>query len=80
MSRSRISITVFGALALAACTADRIDPVSPLAVAPSRSVSAAAPDRYIVLAKNTFKADFASRVAALGGTVEQSTRAPASPW
>jgi len=72
MSRSRISITVFGALALAACTADRIDPVSPLAVSPSRSVSAAAPARYVVLAKNSgFKADFAARVAALGGTVEQ---------
>ena len=42
MSRSRISITVFGALALAACTADRIDPVSPLAVSPARSVSTAA--------------------------------------
>jgi len=71
MSLSRISITVFGALALAACTADRIDPVSPLAVSP-RSVSTAAPDRYIVLAKNSgFAADFAARVAALGGTVEQ---------
>jgi lantibiotic leader peptide-processing serine protease len=72
MSRSRISITVVGALALAACTADRIDPVSPLAVSPSRSVSAAAPTSYIVLAKNGgFKADFAARVAALGGTVQQ---------
>ncbi len=72
MSRSRISITLFGALALAACTADRIDPVSPLAPAPMRSVSAAAPQRYIVLANGGgFKADFAARVAALGGTVEQ---------
>lgn len=72
MSRSRISITVIGALALAACTADRIDPVSPLAVSPLRSVSAQAPVRYLVLAKNSgFKSDFAARVAALGGTVEQ---------
>ena len=71
MSRSRISITVLGALALAACTADRIDPVSPLAVSPSRSVSSVAPTRYIVLAKNSgFESDFATRVAALGGTVE----------
>jgi hypothetical protein len=72
MSRSRISITVLGALALAACTADRIDPVSPLAVSPSRSVSSVASTRYIVLAKNSgFKSDFSARVAALGGTVEQ---------
>jgi subtilisin family serine protease len=72
MSRSRISITVLGALALAACTADRIDPVSPLAVSPSRSVSAPVPARYIVLAKHSgFRSDFASRVAAFGGTVEQ---------
>jgi subtilisin family serine protease len=74
MSRNRICITVLGALTLAACTADRIDPVSPLALSPSasRAVSAAAPARYIVLAKgNGFKADFAARVAALGGTVEQ---------
>ena len=71
MSRSRISITVVGALALAACTADRIDPVSPLAVSPARSVRSVAPIRYIVLAKNSgFKSDFATRVAALGGTVE----------
>jgi subtilisin family serine protease len=71
MSRSRIGITVFGALALAACTADRIDPVSPVALSPSRTVSAAAASRYIVLAKgNGFKPDFATRVAALGGTVE----------
>jgi hypothetical protein len=71
MSRSRISITVMGALALAACTADRIDPVSPLAVSPARSVSSVAPTRYIVLAKNSgFKSDFATRVAARGGTVE----------
>jgi subtilisin family serine protease len=72
MSRSRISIALFGALALAACNADRIDQVSPLAVSPARSVSAQAPVRYLVLAKSSgFKADFAARVAALGGTVEQ---------
>src|SRR4051812_41856439 len=72
MSRSRISITLIGAIALAACNADRIDQVSPLAVSPARSVSTQAPVRYIVLAKNSgFKADFAARVAALGGTVEQ---------
>ncbi|HEX7979423.1 MAG TPA: S8 family serine peptidase [Gemmatimonadaceae bacterium] len=72
MSRSRISITVFGALALAACNADRIDPVGPLVPSALRSVSAAAPQRYIVLANGSgFKADFAARVAALGGTVEQ---------
>jgi len=72
MSRSRISIALFGALALAACNADRIDQVSPLAVSPARSVSAQAPVRYLVLAKTSgFKTDFAARVAALGGTVEQ---------
>ncbi|MBW8770899.1 MAG: S8 family serine peptidase [Gemmatimonadetes bacterium] len=72
MSRSRISITLIGAIALAACNADRIDQVSPLTVSPSHVVSAAAPARYLVLAKNSgFKADFAARVAALGGTVEQ---------
>jgi hypothetical protein len=72
MSRSRIGIAVLGALALAACNADRIDQVNPLAVTPSRAVSSATSTRYIILAKNSgFKADFAARVAALGGTVEQ---------
>jgi hypothetical protein len=72
MSRSRISVTLIGAIALAACNADRIDQVNPLTVSPSRVVSAAAPTRYIILAKNSgFKADFGARVAALGGTVEQ---------
>ena len=72
MSLSRISTTVFGALALAACTSDRIDPVNPLAVSPSQSVSTAASARYLVLAKGSgFSADFSARVAALGGTVEQ---------
>src|SRR4029079_9587810 len=59
MSRSRISVTLIGAIALAACNADRIDQVNPLTVSPSRVVSAAAPTRYIILAKNSgFKADF----------------------
>ena len=72
MSLSRISITVFGALALAACTSDRIDPVNPLAVSPSHSVSTAASARYLVLAKGSgFSVDFGARVAALGGTVDQ---------
>lgn len=75
MSRNRISIAVFGALALAACTADRIDPVSPLSGSAPRSASAPAPARYIAMANGGgFSADFASRVAALGGTVEQIHR------
>ena len=72
MSRSRISISLIGALALAACTADRIDPVRPLPEGSPRTVSTASPGRYIVMAKSTgFSPDFAARVAGLGGTVEQ---------
>jgi subtilisin family serine protease len=72
MSRLRVSVSLAGALALAACSADRVNPVSPIGTTEARSMSAAAPQRYIVLAQNSgFAADFASRISALGGTVEQ---------
>src|SRR4051812_19736539 len=71
MSRTRLVASLAGALALAACTSDLNDPVRPLAPSPaSRSVSAA-PGRYVVLSKGAgFSADFAARVAAIGGAVE----------
>jgi len=71
MSRTRLFVSLAGALALAACTSDLNDPVRPLAVSPaSRSVSSA-PGRYVVLSKGPgFATDFATRVAAIGGTVE----------
>jgi subtilisin family serine protease len=71
MTRTRLSFSLAGALALAACTSDLNDPVRPLAPSPaSRSVSSA-PGRYAVLARGGgFAADFAARVAALGGTIE----------
>jgi lantibiotic leader peptide-processing serine protease len=72
MSRIRISICLASTLALAACSADRLNPVSPLGTSAARSVSAAAPQRHLVLAKPSgFASDFAARVAALGGTIEQ---------
>jgi lantibiotic leader peptide-processing serine protease len=72
MSRIRISICLAGALALAACTAEAPDPLSPISGREARSPSAAASQRYLVLAKNNgFASDFVARVSALGGTVEQ---------
>ncbi|HEV7992020.1 MAG TPA: S8 family serine peptidase [Gemmatimonadaceae bacterium] len=70
MSRTRLSLSLVSALALAACTSDRVDPVRPFEAGPaSRSVSPAT-GRYLVSVKKNFPSDFAARVAALGGTVE----------
>jgi hypothetical protein len=70
-SRTRLSASLAGALALAACTSDLNDPVRPLAVSPASHSLSAAPGRFAVLAKGGgFAADFSARVAALGGTVE----------
>jgi hypothetical protein len=71
MNRTRLSLSLAGALALAACTSDLNDPVRPLAVSPASHSLSAAPGRFAVLANGGgFAADFSARVAALGGTVE----------
>ena len=72
MFRPRLSLSLASALALAACSESTV-PSSPIAPSSAaRSSSAAPATRYVVLSKNNgFAPDFATKVAALGGTVEQ---------
>ncbi|MEW5927100.1 MAG: S8 family serine peptidase [Gemmatimonadota bacterium] len=68
------ALCMAGALGLAACADDAAAPLSP-AGAPARLSESAAPERHLVLfAEEGVPADFAARVAALGGTVEFSHR------
>jgi subtilisin family serine protease len=60
------------AAALAACSRDAADAVRSAAAAPPRVDAAAAGARYVVAFRGAPPADFAGRVAALGGTVELS--------
>ncbi|MEO6527436.1 MAG: S8 family serine peptidase [Gemmatimonadaceae bacterium] len=72
MSRSRLFVSLVGAFALAACTSDRPNPVSPtISPSASPSIASAPVDRYIVLANNGgFGRGFEAGVAASGGTIE----------
>jgi subtilisin family serine protease len=66
--RSRLSLLA-GALALAACSADRPELLAPASQGPARSAASAG--RYIISANGSgFGSDLASQVAALGGTLE----------
>jgi len=71
MRSSRFLLPALGALALAACSADRPEPLAPFTApgAASRSVTETA-GRYILASNGGFAADLADRVAALGGTLE----------
>lgn len=71
MRPTRFILPAFGALALAACTADRPEPLAPFTApgAASRSLSETS-GRYILASNGGFPADLAARVAALGGTLE----------
>lgn len=72
MTRTRLSASLAGALVLAACSVDR--PVGPAAApeAAARSVTAAPPERYLVLAgPGGFSSDFAASVTALGGALDE---------
>ncbi|HET7450471.1 MAG TPA: S8 family serine peptidase [Gaiellaceae bacterium] len=73
MHRNRLLLPLAGALALAACSSDRAEVVAPTSAPHAGAeVSTLVPGRYMVLAgAGGFGSDFASRVAALGGTVEQ---------
>ena len=69
MHRTRLAMSVLGALALAGCSADKPEPLSPLAPgAPSRSLSATS-GRYILASNGKFSKDLAAQVTALGGTL-----------
>lgn len=69
-SLTRAAAIAGGVLSLAAC-ADQ-PPVSPAVTTVSERASLASAERYLVLANgNGFAKDFASRVAALGGTIER---------
>ena len=72
MHRTRLLPFLAGALALAACSADRpelVAPTSPPRV--SANIGGTVNGRFLVLAgTGGFTSDFASRVAALGGSVE----------
>lgn len=71
MRSHRFLVTALGALALAGCSADRPEPLAPLATpgTSSRSVGETS-GRYILASNGGFPADLAARVAALGGTLE----------
>ena len=72
MYRNRLLLPLAGALALAACSSDRSEPLAPAASPRSVGTTAAVAGRYIVLSSSgaAFASDFGSRVAALGGAVE----------
>src|SRR3954468_18913897 len=71
MSRIRLSVSLASVLALAACTSDLNDPVRPIAPSSASSSLSSAPGQYVVLSRgNSFSADFADKVAALGGKIE----------
>jgi len=67
-----VSIALAGSVVLAACSDQASAPVAPN-VAARGDVAAVAPNRRIVLfaSPNSVPADFANRVATLGGTVER---------
>jgi lantibiotic leader peptide-processing serine protease len=72
MHRLRLTLSVLSALALAGCSADKPEPLSPLAPSTaSHSVSASSAGRYILASNGKFASDLATRVAALGGTLER---------
>jgi hypothetical protein len=72
MHPTRLTLSLVSALALAACSADRPEPLAPLATpgSASRSVSASTSGRYILASDGGFAEDLAERVAALGVTLE----------
>jgi subtilisin family serine protease len=68
MRPARLLLPLVGALALAGCTADSPELLSPMG---ARAVQAATTGRFIVLASSTgFPKEFSARVAAVGGSVE----------
>jgi hypothetical protein len=72
MHHLRLTLSVLSALALAGCSADKPEPLSPLAPSTaSHSVSASSAGRYILASNGKFASDLATRVAALGGTLER---------
>jgi len=72
MRRPHLLLPALGALALAACSADRPELTAPLTApgAVSRTVGETS-GRYILASNGGFAKDFAARIAALGGTVER---------
>jgi lantibiotic leader peptide-processing serine protease len=75
MSRPRLLPALVGVLALAACTSDVPTLPSSTEASAARAATPAASERYLVAANGGgFGADFADRVAALGGTVESIHR------
>jgi subtilisin family serine protease len=69
MRPARLLLPLAGALALAGCTAD--SPERLLSPTAPRASQAASSNRYLVLANGSgFSKDFAARIAALGGAVE----------
>jgi subtilisin family serine protease len=68
MRPARLLLPLVSALALAGCTADAPQLLAPVG---ARAAQAASTGRYIVLANsNGFPTEFATRVAAIGGSVE----------
>jgi hypothetical protein len=65
-------LSLAGAVALAGCSVESTPLLAPTMSAPSSArASSSEASRYLVAASNSgFSADFASRVAALGGTIE----------
>ena len=72
MKMRSVSLALAGAVVLAACS-DQPTPLQPASVRGAAvDASSAIPGRYILLASNNgFGADFAGKVAALGGSVER---------
>ncbi|MFL5605232.1 MAG: hypothetical protein ACJ8AD_02180, partial [Gemmatimonadaceae bacterium] len=69
MRPARLVLPLVSALALAGCTADTPQPLAPRGI--SRNLQTASAGRFAVLATSSgFGKDFADRVAALGGTIE----------
>ena len=67
--RSPVLSLVAATVALAACSDSPVQPTPARAVTPTAAV-AAAPNRFVVELNGPVRADFAARVAALGGTVD----------
>lgn len=72
MHRSRTFFTLAGALtALAACSPDSPHPVAPTASAAKATTAVSTAGRYILSTNSSFGSDLATRIAALGGSVER---------